>query len=101
MAELAITRRQLRDYALRGWAYACFFVAAFVLSAYLTFPYDHLRDFIVAKVEQSGKGNADSVRLEIVSLRPSFLTRRGADRRGAHAPHRERRRRGSRLHFDR
>jgi len=74
VAELAITRQQLRDYALRGWAYASFFVAAFVLSAYLTFPYDHLRDYIVARVEAAGKGNADSVRLEIGSLRPSFLT---------------------------
>jgi type II secretion system protein N len=74
VADFALTRHQLRDYALRGWAYASFFVAAFVLSAYLTFPYDHLRDYVIARVEAAGKGNDDAVRLEIGALRPSFLT---------------------------
>ena len=40
-----------------------------MLGAYWTFPYDHLREFIVQEVEQSG-----DVQLEIGRLEPSWLT---------------------------
>lgn len=50
-------------------AYPAFFVVSLVLGAYWTFPYDHLRDFIVQEAERSG-----TMHLEIASMRPSWLT---------------------------
>ena len=52
-----------------GLAYPLFFLFWLVLGAYWTFPYDHLREFIVQEVEQSG-----DVQLEIGRLEPSWLT---------------------------
>lgn len=74
MVDLAATRQFVRANALMGVGYAGFFVAAFLLSAYLTFPYDRLRDFLVAKVEDAGKGQSDAMRLAIGELSPSFMT---------------------------
>ena len=46
-----------------------FFLFSLVVGAYLTFPYDHLRDYIVQEVERGG-----TVQLEIGSLEPSWVT---------------------------
>lgn len=53
------------------YAVACpaFFLFSLLFGAYWTFPYDHLRDFIVQEAERDG-----STRLEIVRLRPSWVT---------------------------
>jgi type II secretion system protein N len=74
VAEFSLNRAVLRDYVLKGWLYVSFFVAVFILSVYLTFPYDRLRDYIVSRIEAAGKGNADAVQVEIGELRPSLLT---------------------------
>lgn len=54
---------------LYGLAYPAFFLASMVLGAYWTFPYDHLRDYIIEQAESGG-----TMQLEIESLRPSWLT---------------------------
>lgn len=54
---------------LFGVAYPLFFLFSLVLGAYWTFPYDHVRDFIVQEVERGG-----DVQLEITSLEPSWIT---------------------------
>ena len=69
-----ITKQYIREYLGLGILYAVFFAVAFILSAYLTFPYERLRDFIVSKVEESGKGRADTMQLEIGELQPSMVT---------------------------
>jgi type II secretion system protein N len=74
MADLAATRQFVRANLLTGLLYAGFFVAAFILCAYLTFPYDRLRDFLVAKIEDAGKGRADTMHLRVGELEPSFMT---------------------------
>ena len=53
------------------YAVACplFFLFSLVVGAYLTFPYDHVRDFIVQEAERGG-----SMQLEIVSLEPDWVT---------------------------
>lgn len=59
-------------------AYGALFWVAFVLFAYLTFPYDRLRDFLVQEVEQPrdarGRRHDSGTRLEIVDLSPSWFT---------------------------
>lgn len=50
--------------------YPLFFVLAFLTSAYLTFPYDRVRDFITAEVSRALPG----AELEIVSLEPSWIS---------------------------
>jgi type II secretion system protein N len=59
----------LKKILLYGLAYPAFFLLALILGAYWTFPYDHLRDYIVERVEQGG-----TVQLEIGRLEPSWLT---------------------------
>lgn len=59
----------LKKILLVGLAYPAFFLASVVLGAYWTFPYDHLRDYLVEQAERDG-----SMQLEIRSVRPSWLT---------------------------
>ena len=50
-------------------AYGAFYITSFLLFCYLTFPYEKLTEFVIAKAE------ADfGVELEIVDLGPSWLT---------------------------
>lgn len=53
------------------WFVACplFTIFSLILGIYWTFPYDHLRDYIVQEAERGG-----NVHLEITSLEPSFFT---------------------------
>ena len=53
------------------WGVACplFTIFSIVFGIYWTFPYDHLRDFIVQEAERGG-----GLQLEITSLEPSWLT---------------------------
>jgi type II secretion system protein N len=50
--------------------YPLFFVFAFLTSAYLTFPYDRVRDAITVEVARALPGSE----LEIVSLEPSWIS---------------------------
>ncbi len=59
--------QKLRQNLLAFSAYARFFWFAFSISAYLTFPYDRLRDFLTQKV-------ASGYQLEIGELSPSWVT---------------------------
>ncbi|MFK7985284.1 MAG: type II secretion system protein GspN [Sandaracinaceae bacterium] len=45
------------------------FLFTLTCGAYFTFPYDHVRDFVVQEAERDG-----AIRLDIESLEPSFLT---------------------------
>ncbi|MBX3270708.1 MAG: type II secretion system protein GspN [Sandaracinaceae bacterium] len=54
---------------LYGVAAPPFFLLSLVLGAYWTFPYDHLRDFIIQEVERGS-----DLTLEIGSLSPSWIT---------------------------
>jgi type II secretion system protein N len=55
-----------------------FFVGCFLLFAYWTFPYDHLRDYLVQEVERprgpGGERIDSGLRLRIDELSPSLLT---------------------------
>jgi type II secretion system protein N len=64
----------VREYLGISVLYAVFFVLAFMFAAYLTFPYDRLRDYILTKIEASSKGRPDSMQVDIGELAPSFLT---------------------------
>jgi len=65
-----------------GYPFA--FLCAFLFFAYLTFPYDRVRDWLVQEVEQpadaTGRRHASGLELEIVDLSPSWLT--GVDATG-------------------
>lgn len=54
----------------RGFGYPFFFLFVFLASAYLTFPYDRVRDFITSQVSHAMPG----AELEIVSLEPSWIS---------------------------
>ena len=58
--------RRILRYAL---LYPGFFFLAFVFGVYWTFPYDHLRDYIIQEAERGG-----GLHLQIGSLEPSWLT---------------------------
>ena len=60
----------------RRVGYVVFFVLAFITCFYLTFPYDRVRDFVVARVEQAMPG----AELNLVSLEPAWIT--GVEARG-------------------
>lgn len=68
----------VKKFILPGIGYSALFFVAFLFFAYLTFPYDRVRDYIVQEVENpKGRGGARSpsgYRLSIVSLSPSFFT---------------------------
>jgi type II secretion system protein N len=74
VAEATLSRQQLRAYVGLGVFYTAFFGLAFIVSAYFTFPYDRLRDFLISKIEARGKGMSDTVQVEIGELSPSFFT---------------------------
>lgn len=58
--------------------YPAFFLTCFLFFAYLTFPYERLKDWIVQQVEYppgpEGEPRPSGYRLEIVSLEPWWLT---------------------------
>jgi len=58
--------------------YTAFFFAMFAIFAYLTFPYERVRDFIVQEVERpagpDGRRKASGMELEIEELSPSWIT---------------------------
>ena len=60
------TRTALRRYL----GYPLFFIFAFLTSAYLTFPYERVRDVIEQQVTRAIPGSE----LEIVSLEPSWIS---------------------------
>jgi len=60
---------RIKKILLYGIAAPMFFLFSVVVGAYWTFPYDHLRDFIVQEAERDG-----SIQLEIGSLEPSWIT---------------------------
>lgn len=64
----------VRDYLAIGVLYAVFFLVAFMLAAYLTFPYERLRGYILDKLEASSKGRPDALHVEIGELSPSLFT---------------------------
>jgi type II secretion system protein N len=72
MVEQTNTRARLKESLVFGAFYAGFFVLIFLFSAYLTFPYDRLRDLIVASASTSGAGASRS--LQIGDLRPIGLS---------------------------
>jgi type II secretion system protein N len=74
VAEATLSRQQLRAYVGIGIFYSAFFLLAFIVSAYFTFPYDRLRDFLISKIEARGKGMSDAVEVEIGELSPSLFT---------------------------
>ena len=84
LGQSALTR--LRQRVLRRGGYIAFFLAAFFVSFYWTFPYDRLRDWIVRSVElppeAGGFGAPRGMHLEIVDLAPSWFT--GATLTGVH-----------------
>lgn len=61
-------RRTARVWARRLILYPAFFLLCFVVSAYWTFPYDRVRDILVAKASDG------TSRLDIAELSPSWLT---------------------------
>ena len=74
----------MRRKALRFMGYSTFFWTFFWLFAYLTFPYERVRDRIVQEVEfpKDARGNRrpSGYQLEIVDLQPSWFT--GIEARG-------------------
>jgi type II secretion system protein N len=64
---------KLKERLLFGALYTGFFLVAFAFSAYLTFPYERLRDFLVAKVAGNHPGD-DALALQVGELEPSWLT---------------------------
>jgi type II secretion system protein N len=63
MAEAETRRAQLRENLVESSVFAGFFLLMFVIAAYLTFPYDRLRDVIAAKASTSGPVGARSVQI--------------------------------------
>ncbi|MCB9593224.1 MAG: type II secretion system protein GspN [Sandaracinaceae bacterium] len=60
---------RVKSILLYAVAAPLFFLFSLVAGAYWTFPYDHVRDFIVQEAERGG-----AVHLEIGSLEPSWVT---------------------------
>jgi type II secretion system protein N len=72
MVEQVSRRAQLKENAILAGLYSSFFVLVFLLSAYLTFPYDRLRDLITASATSNEAGARQS--LQIGRLRPLGLS---------------------------
>jgi type II secretion system protein N len=70
MIMAAINRRTL----LTVSAYAAFFMLCFVAFAHWTFPYERLRDTIVARVAAANTGSGPTNKLTIGELGPHWLT---------------------------
>jgi type II secretion system protein N len=69
MVEQANTRAHLKENLVLGAAYSSFFVLVFMLSAYLTFPYDRLRDLITASASSSVAGTTQHLQIgELIPL---------------------------------
>jgi type II secretion system protein N len=66
----AITKRNLLAWA----GYAAFFLFCFSIGAYLTFPYDRVRDTLIARVQAGNGPGSPETKLSIGDLGPSFLT---------------------------
>src|SRR5882672_5168340 len=66
----AISKRNLLAWA----GYAGFFVFCFSTFAYLTFPYERVRDLLVSKVQASNAPGTPETKLSIGDLGPSWLT---------------------------
>ena len=64
---------QLKDRLIYGALYTGFFFFAFAISAYFTFPYDRLRDFLISKAAGSA-AEADALGLKVGGLEPSWIT---------------------------
>ncbi len=67
---LAINKRNLLTWA----GYAAFFLFCFSVGAYLTFPYERVRDTLIAKVQAGSGPGTPETKLSIGDLGPSFLT---------------------------
>jgi type II secretion system protein N len=63
MAEAEARHVHIRENLLWAIAYASLFVFVFLISAYLTFPYERLRDVIAARASSSGPTGARSVQI--------------------------------------
>lgn len=76
----AFRRRGSSAKSERTWprrvGYVFFFLFSFIACFYLTFPYDRVRDFVVAQVERAMPG----AELNLVSLEPAWVT--GIEARG-------------------
>lgn len=77
-------KSKLKTNLRRFVLYPLLFLLTFVFAAYLTFPYDHLKRFIIQEVEYprgpGGARVASGYQLEIVDLSPSWFT--GAELKG-------------------
>ena len=72
MVEQANARAQLRENLVLGAVYTGFFLLVFTISAYLTFPYDRLRDMIMASAANTAAGTGQT--LVIGDLSPLGLS---------------------------
>ncbi len=68
-----MTRATLRERLIYGGGYAGFFLFAFFISAYYTFPYDRLRDLISAQVSHLGSAGT-TYAIKVGELGPSWIT---------------------------
>jgi type II secretion system protein N len=64
----------MRKKILRALGYTAFFFFWFFFFVYFTFPYDRLREYIIAQVEAGSPGRPSPWELEIIDLSPSFIT---------------------------
>jgi len=63
----------IRSKALKYGGYVAFFGACFTLSAYLTFPYDRVKDLLVRRVQAQATPGAPGPKLTIEELGPHWL----------------------------
>ena len=71
----ASTCQRSRNRNLLLWGgCAAFFLFCFVVFAYLTFPYERVRDVLVSKVQASNAPGAPATKLSIGELGPNWLT---------------------------
>ena len=63
----------LRSNALQYGGYVAFFGMCFTLSAYLTFPYDRVKDLLVRRVQAQATPGAPGPKLTIEELGPHWL----------------------------
>ena len=60
--------------ALPYLGYVAFYLFTFALSAYFAFPYDRLRDRLVAELSAPGKASRTKMQVEIDELGPHWFT---------------------------
>lgn len=73
-AAIASDAQDTRQKVLLGAGYVVFFVFCFLLFAYLTFPYDRLRDIIVDRFTAGLTSEGTKTTVEIEELSPHWLT---------------------------